>query len=78
MRPLSILSVGLLVGALMLAGVVAPVSEEGVSLRPAEAASKVKVAVNCRSNPEKTRVTNNTNRRTKVKNNILKRFLVSA
>lgn len=40
---------------------------EGISPRPAEAASGVKVTVNCTGNPEVTRVANNTNGRITVK-----------
>jgi hypothetical protein len=38
----------------------------GLSPRPAEAASRVKVTVNCMGTPEVTRVTNNTRHRIKV------------
>lgn len=67
MRPLSLMLTGLFVGMISLAAIFSPTSEQGLSVRSAEAASKVKVVVNCKSNPETARVTNNTNRRIKVK-----------
>jgi hypothetical protein len=67
LRPVSVLTVALLVGAFTLFALFGPVSEQSISPRPAEAAAKVKVSLNCTSNPEKTKVKNNTNRRIKVK-----------
>ena len=67
MRPMSLMLTGLFVGMISLATFFSPASEQGISVRSAEAASKVKVVVNCYSNPETARVTNNTNRRIKVK-----------
>jgi hypothetical protein len=66
-RPMSIMCVSLLVGVLTLFAFFGPVSERGLSPQPVEAASKVKVSVSCRSNPETTRVENNTNHRIKVR-----------
>jgi hypothetical protein len=66
-RPLSFVSVGLLVGLFVLIMLLATVSSWGASVRPAEAASAVKVSVRCESDPEKTRVVNDTRRTIKVK-----------
>jgi hypothetical protein len=66
-RPLSVLSVALLVGVFTLFALFGPVSERGISPQPIEAASKVKVTVRCAANPETTRVENNTNHRIKVR-----------
>lgn len=67
MRTLSVLSVALLVGVFTLFALFGPVSERSISPRPAEAASAVKVSVRCESNPETTRVENNTNHRIKIR-----------
>jgi hypothetical protein len=67
MRALSLLSLALLVGVLTLFAMFAPVSERGLAPRPAEAAAKVLVSVNCQSNPETTRVVNNTGRSIKIR-----------
>jgi hypothetical protein len=68
-RSLSFVSVGLLVGLLMLLTVVATVSTWGASPRPAGAATSNGVTVNvaCRTNPETTWVKNNRNSRIKVR-----------
>jgi hypothetical protein len=67
----SALVVGALMACLMLAMMMlasfGPVSDRGIGTRLAEAAPAVQVAVNCDSNPETTRVKNNTNRAIKVK-----------
>jgi hypothetical protein len=64
---MSVLSVALLAGMFTLFAFFGPVSERGISPQPVEAASKVNVSVDCRSNPETTRVENNTNHRIKVR-----------
>ena len=64
---MSLMLTGLFVGMISLAAFFSPTSEQGISVRSAEAASKVKVVVSCKSTPEKTHVTNNTSRRIKVK-----------
>lgn len=66
MRSFYAVSLALFTGMLLLAFTLTT-DMKGLSARSAEAASAVKVAVNCRSTPETTRVTNNTNRRIVVK-----------
>ena len=64
------LVVGALMACLMLAMMfvsLAPLSERGIGTGLAEAVPAVKVTVNCDSNPEKTRVMNNTNRLITIK-----------
>ena len=65
MRSLSIVSVGFIIGVLMLFTLMATVSTWGASPRPAEAATSNGVTVNvaCRANPEVTWVKNNRNSR---------------
>lgn len=68
MRPLSLVLLASLVGALTLVVLLGPVSSErALSVRPAEAAAAVKVTARCDGNPEKVIVTNNTRHRIKVK-----------
>jgi hypothetical protein len=59
------LSIAVLAGLLVLA-LALTTDVRGISPRPAEAAG-VNVSVDCKSNPEKTRVENNTNHRITVK-----------
>lgn len=65
MRLWSVVSAALLAGVFILA-LALTTDMEGISPRPAEAAG-VNVSVACKSNPERTRVENNTNRRITVK-----------
>ena len=65
---MSMIAIGLLLAsalalALMMFG---STSERGISVRPAEAASKVRVVAKCDGNPEKVVVTNNTRHRIKI------------
>ena len=65
---LSMMVLGLLLAsalaiALMMFG---SASEQGISVRPAEAASKVRIVARCDGNPEKVQVTNNTRHRIKI------------
>jgi hypothetical protein len=64
-RSLSFVSVGFVIGVLMLFTLMATVSTWGASPRPAEAATSngVTVIVACRANPETTWVKNNRNSR---------------
>jgi hypothetical protein len=64
MRSLTFVSVGLIVGVLMLFTLLATVSTWGTSPRPADAATRfgVTVTVACSTNPETTVVRNNRNR----------------
>ena len=64
-RTWSVLSIAVLAGLLVLA-LALTTDVRGISPRPAEAAG-VNVSVACKSNPEKTRVENNTNHRVTVK-----------
>jgi len=66
-RRLSLVIAAALMLVMMMYAAFAPVSERGIAPRFAEAAAKVTVTVNCRSNPETTRVANNTNRSIKVR-----------
>lgn len=65
MRLWSVVSVALLAGVFMLA-LALTTGLDSISPRPADAAG-VNVSVACKSNPEKTRVENNTNHRITVK-----------
>ena len=60
-RTWSVVSIAVLASLLLLA-IALTTNVQGISPRPAEAASAVKVAVSCTGNPEVTRVTNNTRR----------------
>ncbi len=64
-RTWSVVSIAVLAGLLVLA-LALTTDVRGISPRPAEAAG-VNVSVACKSNPEKTRVENNTNHRITVK-----------
>ncbi len=66
MRSWSVVTVASLAGVFALA-LPLTTDVEGLSPRPAEAASGVKVTVNCASGPEITRVANNTNHRITVR-----------
>ncbi len=66
-RRLSLVIAAGLVLVLMMFAAFGPVSERGIAPRLAEAAPAVGVNVNCTSNPEKTAVTNNTNKPIKIK-----------
>ena len=66
---MSMIALGLLLASalaltLMISG---STSERGISVRPAEAASKVRVVARCDGNPEKVLVTNNTHHRIKIR-----------
>jgi len=69
-RSVSYVSIGLIVGVLMLFTLMATVSTWGASPRPAEAATSNGVTVNvaCRANPEVTWVKNNRNSRITIRN----------
>ena len=68
MRPLSLVLLASLVSVLTLVVLLGPVSSErGLAVRPADAASRVKVTARCDGNPEKVIVENNTRHRIKVK-----------
>jgi hypothetical protein len=62
-----VVSTAAVVGSLMLLALMGSFSTPGLSPRPAEAAAAVKVDVSCSSNPEKTRVENNTNHRITIR-----------
>jgi hypothetical protein len=66
-RRLSLVITAGLMLVLMTFAALGPVSERGITPRLAEAAPAVGVNVNCTSNPEKTAVTNNTNKPIRVK-----------
>jgi hypothetical protein len=68
-RSLSFVSVGLIVGVLMLFTLMATVSTWGASPRPAEAATsnRVTVIVACKANPETTWIKNNRNSRIRIR-----------
>lgn len=65
-RVWSVVSIALLAGVFMLAFALTT-DVKGLSPHPADAASAVKVTVNCTGNPEITRVTNNTRRSISVR-----------
>ena len=68
MRPLSLVFLASLVGALTLVVLLGPVSpERALSVRPAEAASRVVVTARCDGNPERVIVRNNTRQRIEVR-----------
>lgn len=68
MRPLSLVFLASLVGALTLVVLLGPVSpERALSVRPAEAASRVLVTARCDGNPERVIVRNNTRQRIEVR-----------
>jgi len=56
-----------LVGVLTLVVSLGPASEQGLSVRSADAAPNVKVTTRCDGNPESVRVENNTRRRIEVR-----------
>jgi hypothetical protein len=67
-RSLSLVFLASLVGVLAIVVLLGPVSPRGgLSVRPAEAAARVRVTAGCDGNPEKVVVANNTRHRIKVR-----------
>ena len=68
LRPLSLLLLASLVGALTLVVLLGPApSQKGLSVRTVEAAARVQVTARCDGNPERVIVANNTRRRIEVR-----------
>jgi hypothetical protein len=67
MRMLVVSTAAVVRSLMLLLALMGPFSTPGLSPHPAEAAAAVKVDVSCRSDPEKTRVENNTNHRITIR-----------